>query len=486
MSRTIVEEILKRGYNITPDALELLMSVEKPMQLLKRVLDTVAEVEEKPLFLTKDLFESALRLVKEEAVSAPAAPSPRALKVQPKIKILKSAKVTAVSGTEAADFLTYFKSRFKRLRKTLEGKPDAWGAISTKDLVRASGMVKVIGMVSQKVERKRFIFLRLEDEHGAIDVTIPSTKTVFKKGQEVLLDEVICVMGSYRAGRIFADEIIWPDVPSRKLTKPYADEPIYAVLTSDLHIGSKAFLQGAFDRFLDWLNGKLRLEFEADVKYLIIAGDLVDGVGVYPNQETELSIVSIKEQYQIAAKYLRRVPKHIEIIIIPGNHDGVRQALPQPPIPKEVAGELYEMENVHLLTNPSLIDLHGVKFLLYHGKSFEDVVKSQRRVSHQHPSKIMERLLRSRHLAPVYGGNTPLAPEVEDELVLESVDFDVFHAGHIHIHDCGVYRGILLVNSGTWQLETEYQRRMGITPTPGLVSVLNLQSLELEVLNFGS
>ncbi|MEZ5334217.1 MAG: hypothetical protein R2741_02730 [Methanolobus sp.] len=53
------------------------------------------------------------------------------------------------------------------------------------------------------------------------------------------------------------------------------------------------------------------------------------------------------------------IPKHIKIIISPGNHDAVRQAEPQPKLPECIRE--YFPENVTFVGNPSIVDLDGVK-----------------------------------------------------------------------------------------------------------------------------
>ena len=80
-----------------------------------------------------------------------------------------------------------------------------------------------------------------------------------------------------------------------------------------------------------------------------------------------------KKQYELAAELLRQVPSHIQTVISPGNHDAVRQALPQPAVPTDLAESLYGMENVRWVGDPAYIRLHGVAFLVYHGKSLDDV-----------------------------------------------------------------------------------------------------------------
>ena len=81
-------------------------------------------------------------------------------------------------------------------------------------------------------------------------------------------------------------------------------------------------------------------------------------------------------------------------------------------------------------------------------------------MDHAHPEKSMKLLMQSRHLAPVYGGKTMLSPENRDYLAIDRVP-DIFHAGHIHVlGDCN-YRGVLVVNSGGWQEQTDYMEKLG-------------------------
>jgi DNA polymerase II small subunit len=224
-------------------------------------------------------------------------------------------------------------------------------------------------------------------------------------------------------------------------------------------------------------------EISSRVRYLIIAGDIIDGIGVYPNQINELEIRDIYEQYEIAAKLLSKIPEHIEIVLIPGNHDAVAKALPQPPIPREYAEELYSDERIHILSNPSYISLEGVEVLICHGKALDDILSSKPGLDFQQPAKGMELLLRCRHLAPIYGASTPIVPEGEDRLVIERVP-DILHMGHIHIHQIKKYRGVTLIASGSWQSQTSYQRRLEIKPTPGVASIVDLKSLQSYTIDF--
>ena len=102
------------------------------------------------------------------------------------------------------------------------------------------------------------------------------------------------------------------------------------------------------------------------VKFLCIAGDVIDGIGIFPNQDKELNEFDSKKQFLYAMNLLYQIPKSIEVFIIPGNHDMGRRALPQISLSSFVDTS---RDNFHMLGNPSLLELNGVKLLMFHGQS---------------------------------------------------------------------------------------------------------------------
>jgi DNA polymerase II small subunit len=78
---------------------------------------------------------------------------------------------------------------------------------------------------------------------------------------------------------------------------------------------------------------------------------------------------------------------------------------------------------------------------------------------------------------------TPIAPLPNDTLVVDPPP-DIFHAGHVHIIGYEKYRGTLIVNSGTWQRQTMFQKRMDLIPTPGIAPIVNLKTFDVLPLNF--
>ena len=393
----------------------------------------------------------------------------------------------AIAPAEAADgFNKLFRDRYQRLRSILRSRLD------TKDTVMVSATkglppnkkVKVAGLLSDRSSRKGNVELKMDDPTGTMRA-VCQDQFVEKAALEAPLDSMIVVEVSHgRTSQLYASSVLLPDVPGRR--PPSSSHRVYALLLSDLHIGSRMFLTNDFRRFLEWINGGLGdKDVVSRIKYLVVAGDLVDGVGVYPGQEFQLAEKDPKKQYEMAAELFKQVPNHIQIVISPGNHDAVRQALPQPAVPIDLAESLYGMDNVRWVGDPAYIKLHGVSFLVYHGKSLDDVIATTPGLTYDNPTRAMKLLLRSRHLSPTYGKRTALSPELRDFMVIDQVP-DVLHSGHVHTFGELNYRGTLLINSGTWQGQTDFQSNMGLEPTPSIIPVIDLSTMRVLRRNFSA
>ena len=496
------------GYQLDKEAFDFLKTspqVEDPIKLMEEAIRKIEGLPEKPLFIGRSFLETLMKeaFPEKEEVEPPPLPPPilearkaafraYAKDVDADIKVMEDPtdKICATGSVE--EYLEYFQDRFKRLQRFLRQRMDAKDAMPISEALKVSvnSKVTIIGMITERREFKQRVFLRIEDLEASATVLVPQSATpeVMEKVQALLLDQVVCVHAiKGRNNLLIAEDFIWPDVPQK--TPHKASMPVYAALISDLHVGSKMFMREEITRFLSWLNGKfgngnLR-NVASHVKYVIVAGDLVDGIGVYPGQARELAIKDIYEQYRAVSKFIEQIPDYIELIIIPGNHDASRKALPQPSIPRNYAEPLHEVRKVYSFGNPCTLSLHEVELLLYHGRSLDDIVAVVPNVGFHTPDKAMRLLLQSRHLAPIYGQRTPIAPEKRDFMVIERIP-DVFHTGHIHVLKYDTYRGILMMNSGAWQKQTDYQRKMGLEPTPGIAPIINLQTLQVSPISFAS
>ena len=379
----------------------------------------------------------------------------------------------------------YFKSRLKKMKRIIRENPEVGGIIDIAKLsyVQTDEDVTILGLVNNKRETRKGYMFEIEDGTGIMKVFINRNNEESKKFFQIMPDSVVAFRGRYSGRNIFfADKIFLPDVPKFRREKPPLEEKVYAILLSDIHVGSNKFCEKAFERFLEWLNGEVNNKKEEElvsrVKYLIIAGDVVDGIGIYPGQYNELAIPDIFDQYEALVNLLRNVPEHITMFIGPGNHDAARTALPQPGFYDEYARPLKRLKNTVIISNPAVIRLHGRDFLIAHGRGIEDVVNFIPNRSHHRPAEAMLDLLKLRHLAPTFGEKVPIAPDPEDTLVIESVP-DLFQAGHVHVMEYKMYNGVFLINTVTWQAQTEFQKMVNIVPTPARVPIIDVETARL-------
>jgi len=478
-----IARVLSSGYMLDAKAFEMINTLPAGTDvdaLVERLLEQKAGVPGEAKVITEG--DVAKLLPGEESHVEARAP----LRETAEVEVLSDPTLSIAPAEGADGYEKLFRDRYLRLfsiiRERLDTKSSATVS-ATKNLAPGK-KAKVAGLLADRSSKRGNVELRVDDPTGTLKV-VCQDKLVEKAALEAPLDSMVVVEVSRgKSGQMFTDSVVLPDVPGRRVVS--TSHRVYAVLLSDLHVGSRMFLADDFHRFLEWLNGNLGdKDLVGRIRYAVIAGDLVDGVGVYPGQEFQLAERDPKKQYLMASELLKQIPGNVQIVLAPGNHDAVRQALPQPAVSVDMAESLYAMENVRWVGDPAYVKLHGVTFLVYHGKSLDDVIATTPNLAYDRPTDAMKLLLRARHLAPTYGKRTALSPELRDFMVVDQVP-DVFHAGHVHSYGELSYRGTLLVNSGTWQAQTSFQSNMGLEPTPSIIPVLDLSTLRVVRRNFSA
>ena len=437
-------------------------------------IDDLKKQSDEPEHYVNEAIEKASETIKDTKIKFKR--NEQKTNVEYDFKIIQDTSKKSYTSGELENLISYFKSRYEKLAKILSRRPDLRNYTKIADIDDGMDSLSLILMVREiRSSKNGHKIVEFEDDTGNISILFSNkNEELFAEAEKLVRDEVVGVIAnkSNDAGFAFGQEIINPGV----LSIPEKEMDFGIVFLSDVHIGSLTFLEDAFQRFIDWINCEAGDEEQRrvaeDVKYLIIGGDIVDGIGVYPNQDKELAIKDITEQYNEAARFLGNIRSDIKIIIAPGNHDASRVAEPQPAVPEEYAKALYELDNVEFISNPGVVSLDGINVLIYHGRSFDDLVMAIKSFEYEKSDEIMVELLQKRHLAPIYGERTPLASELEDYLVIDEVP-DVFHTGHIHINSYKKYKGVHLINSGTFQTQTEFQKIYNINPTPAEVPVLH-------------
>ncbi|MBU2104157.1 MAG: metallophosphoesterase, partial [Nanoarchaeota archaeon] len=409
----------------------------------------------------------------------------------PLVNVLTSAP-QKTEKLEVKNFVTHFRNRFLKMKEFLQNHSKLENVISINKISGNRQGVSVIGFVSDKrITKNKNMILELEDLTGRIRVLINKDKSeIYDLAEEISLDSIIGVRGSGNREIMFANEIVFPEARLFERKKSPYDENVLFI--GDFHFGSKRFLEENFLRFVDYLNGKTGDPEAEKIKYLYIVGDLVAGIGNYPNQEKDLSILNLEEQFCRLVELLGKIRRDIKIIISPGNHDGVRLMEPQPVFDEKFAWALHDMKNVILTGNPCYTNIgagknfSGFDVLTYHGFSFfyytDNIPSLIKNKAAHNPEFVMKYILKNRHLAPTHA-STQYYPSEEDELLIKKIP-DIFVTGHLHKSAVSYYNNILLVSVSTWETLTDYMEKVGSKPDFCKVPMFNLKTRTVKILDF--
>jgi len=464
----VLNYALNKGFQIHPDALKIIekIDVKKLEFVIKQVVREKAK--KKSFLINQEDLEDFLGLKEVEVLES-----------NYKILFEPSKKITSAKGLSGFNALFY--SRFTKLKRIISNRPEAKFVkpISSIITTKLKEDLYFYGLLSERKVERNMTKLIVDDLSGSIE-SVVFDKELLKKANVLLSDQFLMLrVNRGKNGRFVVKDIIVPDIPDHITNRLKVET--YAVFLSDLHIGSKYFMEKEWGDFVLWLSSPDPIARK--IRFILIAGDLVDGVGIYPGQDKELNFLKVDEQLEKTVELLEKIPKYIKIFLMPGNHDPGRRALPQPAIPKIYNTKLWDNENFVMLGNPALVSLNGVKVLCFHGQSIDDIVRTTPGLSYDRPAKVMRQLLQARHLSPIYGSQTPIAPETEDMMVIDDVP-DIFHTGHVHVMELDMYRGVLILNSGSWQHQTPFQASVGVTPTPGIAVIVNLQNFKVYTKDF--
>ena len=403
---------------------------------------------------------------------------------------------------EVKDFVAHYKHRYEFMKGLLQQRIELQDVVSISRALKREAMqeVSVIGIIyDRNYTANGNLIYTLEDSTGHLKILINKNNNsrLFELGEKICPDEIIGIKGKIKNKLVFCDQVLFPDVPQPKGSFKCISEEVYVAFISDIHFGSKKFLQEEFLRFVSWINGDLGNEKQRAtalrVKYLFVVGDVVAGVGVYPGQEKDLALLDIHEQYRFGADILSYIRKDVQIILCPGNHDAVRAAEPQPPIGNQYAEPLCHLPNLHLVPNPCLVNIHqsptfeGFNILMYHGGSFHYYIDNipSLRINHarDNPGQVLRLLLQKRHLSPAHHASVYLPTADEDTLIIHKVP-DILVSGDMHRSDLSDYNGVKVINCSCWESKTEFQEKTGNNPDPCKVPLYSLKTRDIKVLDF--
>jgi DNA polymerase II small subunit len=484
-----IKFLMEKGYFLDPEIIDYLD--ESTFNLIDKYLEP-----KEGIVLNKNIINE---LKTKYLVKSKIIPKTENI-IDDDVKIIKNYE-DSMKKIEVADFVDHYKLRYNFLSKVLQSRLELSDVISINrtfsKMVR--DRVSLIGMVYDKqITKNGNIILEIEDLSGSMKILINNNKKeMFEKAKNIVMDEIIGIVGNMGTKIVFANELFFPEITLNGSEMKKSNNEDHIAFISDIHIGSKMFLEKEFLKFIKWLNGESgsseQKKIAKSVKYLMIAGDIIDGIGIYPGQDEELNILDIKGQYDKCAELLSKIRKDIKIIISPGNHDATRLAEPQPIFDETLAEGLHQIPNITLITNPGVVNVgsyegfSGFEVLIYHGFSFDyyiDQIESIRfGGGYDRGDLVMKFLLQKRHLAPSHTSTLFVVDPKKDDLIIDNIP-DFFISGHLHKSSVSHYGKTTMISGSCWQSRTAFQDKVGHHPEPCRVPVVNLKTRDVKLMKF--
>jgi DNA polymerase II small subunit/DNA polymerase delta subunit B len=184
------------------------------MNQLKRIMDLGVLVEPEAAARLKSFSDSDLKTIMSKVeAQRPLVLSEEVIKEYLKTSVMRIIKqFTQKTSFSVQDYVNFVNERFSFLQSILVTKMEAANITSINKCGR--GNVTIIGMV-KSIEKKDTGFAAdLEDTTGSIKAVIPE-----ELGKKIEHDDVIAVTGNINNSILFADNVIWPDVPLREPKK---------------------------------------------------------------------------------------------------------------------------------------------------------------------------------------------------------------------------------------------------------------------------
>ena len=232
----VLNYALNKGFQIHPDAFKILDEITDVKQLEKIIKEIVKEKTKQKLFqINQDDLETYLG-IKDDP------------NLQNEVKVLSDPTSKITSGEGVKGYNALFSSRFNKLKRIISDRPES-KKIKSISIVKSKLQkeweieknVYVCGLVTTRNAERNITKLVLEDPSGSFEGII-FDEELQKTAATLLIDQfVIARVTSTKNSGLLIKDLISPDIPDQKINK--SESEVYVVFLSDLHIGSKYFME---------------------------------------------------------------------------------------------------------------------------------------------------------------------------------------------------------------------------------------------------
>ena len=238
----VLNYALNKGFQIHPDAFKILDDITDVKKLEKIIKEIVKEkTRQKQYQINQNDLETYLG-IKDDP------------NLQSDLKVLSDPTEKITSGEGVKGYNALFSSRFNKLKRIISERPESkmLKSISVVKSTKLENDVYVCGLVTARNAERNITKLVLEDPSGSFEGIIFDDE-LQKTAGTLLIDQFVMVrVATAKNSGLMIKDLIMPDLPDQKINK--SESEVYAVFLSDLHIGSKYFMEEELVEFVKWIS----------------------------------------------------------------------------------------------------------------------------------------------------------------------------------------------------------------------------------------
>ena len=162
-------------------------------------------------------------------------------------------KITSAEGVEGYGAL--FASRFTKLKQIMSDRPESKKVKDiavVKSITKSNDELFVCGLVSDRKSDRKVTRITLEDPTSSMEIIV-FEGDLQETADTLLMDQfAMFKIVPAKNGGFFAKDIYLPDIPEHSTNRSKTET--YAVFLSDLHVGSKFFMEEELNDFISWVS----------------------------------------------------------------------------------------------------------------------------------------------------------------------------------------------------------------------------------------
>ena len=240
----VLNYALNKVFQIHPDAFKILDDITDSKKLEKIIKEIVKEkTRQKQYQINQNDLETYLGIKDDPSL-------------QNELKVLSDPSLKITSGEGVKGYNALFSSRFNKLKRIILERPESkmLKSIAVVKSTKLENDVYVCGLVTARNAERNITKLVLEDPSGSFEGII-FDEELQKSAGTLLLDQFVMVrVTSAKNSGLMIKDLIMPDLPDQKINK--SEREVFAVFLSDLHIGSKYFMEDELTEFVKWISSR--------------------------------------------------------------------------------------------------------------------------------------------------------------------------------------------------------------------------------------